>query len=61
MFVKKEVRLEGNHLEGERVDVMLEKLRANQGNPIIEDTARGVEYRPKGYLRVLKKKLEKDV
>ena len=61
MFVKKEVRLEGNRFEGERADVMLEKLRANQGNPIIEDTVRAVRYQPKGYLRVVKKTFEEGI
>lgn len=61
MFVEKEVRLEGNHLEGERVDVMFEKLCANQGNPIIEDTVRAVEYQPKGYLRVVRRRFEEGI
>lgn len=61
MFVKKEVQLRGNHFEEERVDVMLKKPRANRGEPIMEDTACGVEYQPKGYLRTLKKKLERNV
>jgi len=61
MFVKKEARLEGDHREEERVDVMLKKLRANRGEPVIEDTACRVEYQPKGYLRTLKKNMERDV
>jgi len=61
MFVKKDVRLDGNQFEEKRVDVMLKQLRANRGEPIIEDTVRGVEYQPKGYLRVLKTKLKGDI
>jgi hypothetical protein len=61
MLADKEVAPVSHGVEGPRVDGRLKRFRESEEELVTENTLAEVEYQPKGYLRVLKKTLEREI